>query len=436
MFWLEFVVLMIVIVWGTRMGGSFLAMAGGVGMIVFTYIFQVKPADPPIVVILIMLAVITAACTMQATGGLDYMVQLAEKILRKNPKRITIVAPFVAYIFTFCCGTGHIVYSILPVINEIAIENGIRPERPISASIISSQQANTGSPITAATAAVVGFMAAVKNVNLGSIMLVCIPATLIGVLCSAVSVYKKGVELDKDPEYQRRVAEGLVQDFKKENKKEKKVSKHAKVSVGVFIFAMLFIAICGLVPALRPVFDKQPLEMTTLIQMVMYAAAAIMIIISKIDSDDILEVPLLKTGYFAIILASGLIWLVNTFIAAQSDFITKNLSAITNNYPWIYILAVFLVGALTSSQASTTMIMIPIAMALNLPTYIIIGGWVACSSNFFIPDSSQCVAGLAFDTAGTTKIGKFIFNHSYMVPGLACTIASVVSATTIGYFVF
>ena len=400
---------MLIIVWGTRKGGSFLAMAGGIGMLIFVYIFRVTPSDPPITVILIMLAVITAACTMQATGGLDFMVQLAEKILRKNPKNITLVAPFVAYLFTFCCGTGHIVYSLLPVINEIALENGIRPERPISVSIISSQQANTGSPITAATVAIVGYM----------------------------SVYKKGLELEDDPEYQQRVADGLVKDFKKKVEGEKQVTKKAKISVAIFLVSMVVIAICGIFPALRPTFsDGTQLAMTSLIQIIMYVAAAIIVIVSKIDSNDILEVPLLKTGFFAVILAAGLCWLVNTFVGAQTDFITENLSALTNKYPWIYIIAVFLVGALTSSQASTTMIMIPIAIALKLPAYIIVGGWMACSSNYFIPDSSQCIAGLAFDTAGTTKIGKFIFNHSYMRPGLVCTIVSVLVATGIGYFVF
>ena len=409
MFWIEFIVLMLIIVWGTRKGGSFLAMAGGIGMLIFVYIFRVTPSDPPITVILIMLAVITAACTMQATGGLDFMVQLAEKILRKNPKNITLVAPFVAYLFTFCCGTGHIVYS----------------------------QANTGSPITAATVAIVGYMTIFEKVNLATIMLVAIPAALIGVLVAALSVYKKGLELEDDPEYQQRVADGLVKDFKKKVEGEKQVTKKAKISVAIFLVSMVVIAICGIFPALRPTFsDGTQLAMTSLIQIIMYVAAAIIVIVSKIDSNDILEVPLLKTGFFAVILAAGLCWLVNTFVGAQTDFITENLSALTNKYPWIYIIAVFLVGALTSSQASTTMIMIPIAIALKLPAYIIVGGWMACSSNYFIPDSSQCIAGLAFDTAGTTKIGKFIFNHSYMRPGLVCTIVSVLVATGIGYFVF
>ena len=165
------------------------------------------------------------------------------------------VAPFVAYLFTFCCGTGHIVYSLLPVINEIALENGIRPERPISVSIISSQQANTGSPITAATVAIVGYMTIFEKVNLATIMLVAIPAALIGVLVAALSVYKKGLELEDDPEYQQRVADGLVKDFKKKVEGEKQVTKKAKISVAIFLVSMVVIAICGIFPALRPTFS-------------------------------------------------------------------------------------------------------------------------------------------------------------------------------------
>lgn len=438
MFWVQFIVLMLFIIWGTRKGGTFLALVGGLGMLVFVFLFRVPPADPPVTVILIMLAVICAASAMQASGGLDYMVALAEKILRKDPKRITIVAPVVAYFFTFCCGTGHIVYSLLPVINEIALENGIRPERPISASIISSQQANTGSPITAATAAIVGYMSvAYENVNLATIMLICIPATLIGVVACALSVYKRGLELSDDPEYQARVAQGLVHNFKEKlDNEEKSISKNAKISVAIFLTAMVLIAIVGIFPQLRPTFaDGASLQMTSMIQIAMYVSAALIVIFTKMDSNKLLDAPIMRTGVFAVLLASGLCWLVNTFVNAQSDFISENMSALAYQYPWIYVVAVFIIGALTSSQASTTMIMIPIAIALNLPAYIIIGGWCACSSNFFIPDSSQCVAAIAFDTAGTTKIGKFVLNHSYMRPGLVCSIVSVVVATGIGYLV-
>lgn len=413
MFWIELIIVLAIIFIGVRVGGTFLAMAGGIGMFIMTFILHVTPSDPPITVILIMIAVICAAATMQACGGLDYLVRIAEKILRKNPKMITVLAPVVAYIFTFMCGTGHIVYSLLPVINEIAIETGVRPERPISASIVSSQQAITACPISAATVGILAFMAEATNytkVNIFTLLIVCVPATLIGTVIAAIAVIKKGKELADDPEFQARVEAGLIEDFSKKVKEEKKVSKEAKISVTIFLIAMVGI--------------------------VLLVAAAAMILLTKLDSNKVLDQPVFRTGMFAVVLAFGLCWLVNTFIGDQSSFITDNMSALTNKYPWIFIVAVFIVGAITTSQSSTTMIMIPIGIALGLPANVIVAGWIACSSNYFIPASGQCVAALAFDSAGTTKIGKFVLNHSYMIPGLVCTVVSVVVALLIGAVVF
>ena len=432
MFWIELVIVMLMIFWGTRKGGTFLAMAGGIGMFILTFVLKVAPSDPPITVILIMIAVIVAAAAMEAAGGLEYLVKLAERILRKNPKHITILAPIVAYIFTFMCGTGHIVYSLLPVINEIAIESGVRPERPISASIVSSQQAITACPISAATAALIGYLAVFQNVSLTTILLICVPATLIGTVAGALSVYKRGKELADDPDYQARVAAGLVKDYKTQQN-DKPVSKKAKTSVIIFMLSMLVIVVLGAVPALRPTFTNETqLSMTTAIQMFMLLAGALIVIFCKIDSNKVLDVPIFKTGMFAVVLAFGLCWMVNTFIGDQSGYISDNMSMLTNQYPWIFIIGVFIVGAITTSQASTTMIMIPIAIALNLPVSVIIAGWIACSSNYVIPASGQCVAALAFDTAGTTKIGKFVLNHSYMLPGLVTTVVSVLVALGIG----
>jgi anaerobic C4-dicarboxylate transporter DcuB len=424
---------MLMIYWGTRKGGIFLALSGGIGMCIFTFIMGIKPSEPPITVMLIILAVIIAAAAMEAAGGLEYMVKLAEKILRKNPKHITIIAPIVAYVFTFFCGTGHIVYSLLPVMNGIALEKGIRPERPIAASIVSSQQAITACPISAATAALVGYLAVFKNVNLTTILIICVPATLIGTIAGAISVYKRGKELAEDPEYQARVAAGMVKDYTVCQEEEKPVSKKSKLSVALFLVAMLAIVILGAFEGLRPVFaDKSALSMTTVIQMFMLVAGALIVIFCNFDSNKVMESSIFKSGMFALVLAFGLCWLVNTFIGDQSGFISNNMSKLTNNYPWIFIIGVFIVGAITTSQAATTMIMIPIAVALQLPIYVIIAGWIACSSNYFIPASGQCVAALAFDTAGTTKIGKYVLNHSYMLPGLVTTVVSVLVALVIG----
>mgnify|MGYP002616832365 CR=1 FL=1 len=293
MFWIELIIVLAIIFIGVRVGGTFLAMAGGIGMFIMTFILHVTPSDPPITVILIMIAVICAAATMQACGGLDYLVRIAEKILRKNPKMITVLAPVVAYIFTFMCGTGHIVYSLLPVINEIAIETGVRPERPISASIVSSQQAITACPISAATVGILAFMAEATNytkVNIFTLLIVCVPATLIGTVIAAIAVIKKGKELADDPEFQARVEAGLIEDFSKKVKEEKKVSKEAKISVTIFLIAMVGIVLLGAVSGLVPTLaDGSKLPLTTVIEIFMLVAAAAMILLTKLDSNKVLE---------------------------------------------------------------------------------------------------------------------------------------------------
>ncbi len=441
MFWVELFIILFFIFLGVRKGGPFLAMAGGLGMFIMVFVLHVKPSDPPVSVILIMIAVICAASMLQACGGLDLLVRIAERLLRRNPKLITIMAPLVAWVFTFMCGTGHIIYSLLPVINEIAVGTNIRPERPIAASIISSQFAITACPLSAATVAMLAFISEsdyAQNVNMFALLSVAIVATLLGTLCAALVMLKKGRELGNDPEFIRRVASGEILRPENTEKKEVKATSNEKCSVTIFLLAMASIVTMGAMSKeLLPVFtDNSKLPLTTVIEMFMLVAAALMVLICRVDSNKLLDMPVFKTGMFAVILAFGLCWMVNTFIGDQAGFITENMSDLTNHYPWIYIIAVFTVGAITTSQASTTMIMVPIGIALNLPAYILVAGWLACNSNFFIPASGQCVAAIAFDSAGTTKIGKYLLNHSYMLPGMTCTIISVASALILGSMAF
>lgn len=179
MFWTELCFILVALMIGARIGGVFLGMVGGLGVGVMVFIFGLTPSTPPIDVILIILSVVLAAASLQASGGLDLLVKLAEKILRRHPRYITLLAPFICYIFTFMSGTGHVVYSLLPVISEVARDSGIRPERPLSISVIASQQAITASPISAAMAAMIGLMAPL-GVSISTIMMICVPATLIG----------------------------------------------------------------------------------------------------------------------------------------------------------------------------------------------------------------------------------------------------------------
>lgn len=434
MFWIQLLIIFALIYFGARIGDVFMGLLGGVGVAIFVFIFRVQPAAPPIDVMLIILGVVLAASALQSSGGLNFLVQLAEKILRKSPKNITILAPIVSWLFTFMAGTGHVVYSLLPIINELSLDNDIRPERPISNSIIASQQAITGSPVSAATAAMIGFMAPL-GVSFGSILAVCVPATLLGVIVSAVTTMRMGKELADDPEYQRRLAEGLIVKAQK-NEERKEASKGAKLSVVIFLLGVLAIVIMGLFKELRPAWEVNGettiLSMPYTIEIIMLVCATAIIIFCRPAVESILSSSIFRAGSLAIVCAFGLAWMSNTFIAGQTDFIKQNVATIVNSYPWMLAVIMFIVAALITSQGSTTLVMIPIAIALGLPTYVIIGAWMAVNANFFLPVSSQCLAAISFDTAGTTKIGKYVLNHSFMIPGMINIIVSVVAGTLIG----
>ncbi|WP_068786580.1 anaerobic C4-dicarboxylate transporter family protein [Paenibacillus phocaensis] len=434
MFWFQLLIIILLIFFGARKGDVFMGLLGGVGVAIFIFIFHVQPAAPPIDVMLIILAVVLAASALQSSGGLHFLVHLAEKMLKKSPKNITIIAPIISWLFTFMSGTGHVVYSLLPIINELALENKIRPERPISNSIIASQQAITCSPVSAATAAMIGFMAPL-GVGLGTILTIAIPATLLGVVVSAVLTIRKGKELAEDPEYLRRLAEGLI--VKPEQKTEKQaVPKGAKASVVLFLLGVLAIVIMGLFNNLRPSWvqggETTILSMPYTIEIIMLVCATLIIIFGRPAIETILNGPIFRAGALAMVCAFGLAWMSSTFINGQTAFIQEHVATIVNSYPWMLAVIMFIVAALTTSQGATTLIMVPIAIALDLPAYVIIGAWMAVNANYFLPVASQCLAAISFDTAGTTKIGRFVLNHSFMIPGLINTLTSVVVATLIG----
>jgi anaerobic C4-dicarboxylate transporter-like protein len=438
MIWLQFAVVMAAMFLGARKGGVFLGMAGGMGLTVLVFVFGLAPSSPPIDVMLIIFAVVTAAATLQASGGMDYLVRVAEYFLRSHPQQITFFAPFIAYVFTFMAGTGNVAYSIMPVIAEVARESGVRPERPMAISVIASQQAITASPISAATAAMVALMAPL-GVGMGTILAVCIPATLVGVLAGCLYSCRVGKELADDPEYRRRLDAGLIPPVEKKEPTTWDAitaTPEAKRSVALFLLGAVCIIIMGTFPDLRPNFSVDgktvKLTMTHTIEMVMLVIAGIMVLACRVDVGEIIGGSVFKAGMMGLVCIFGLAWLGDTFVSNNLSVIKDNVQSAVKDYPWIFAFALFAVSALIMSQAATTRALIPLGIGLGMPSVALIGVWPAVNGYFFIPNYATVIAGVAFDVTGTTRIGKFVFNHSYMIPGLITTVVSVATAFALG----
>jgi len=436
---LEFAVVILAILMGSRYGGVGLGLWGGAGVLVLSYGFSLAPTSPPVDVMLIILAVIMATSVMEAAGGIDWLVQVAERIIRRNPKQITIVAPVVSWLFTLGAGTGHVFYPLLPVIHEVAHENGIRPERPIAVSTIASQQAITASPVSAATAAMIALLEP-AGIKLGTIIAIAIPATLVGVIVAALVQTRMGKELSDDPEYQRRLSAGEINPprGKKEAKEEKVLPGTARTSALMFLLGVGLVVAAGLFPMLRPKILKAgesgPLDMATTIQIVMLSMAALILAVTRVPSGNVPRTASLQAGVTAVIGIFGLAWLGDTFIKANEKLIIGQIGDLTTAYPVVFAAGLFFASVLLFSQAATTRALMPLGISLGLPPESLIASWPAVNGYFFLPTYGTIIAAINFDRSGTTRIGRFVLNHSFMLPGLVATVTAIVVAFTIGKF--
>lgn len=412
------------IIVGARLGGIGLGVMGGVGLAILTFVFGLQPTAPPIDVMLMIAAVISAASCMQAAGGLDFMVKLAERLLRRNPAHVTILSPLVTYLFTFVAGTGHVAYSVLPVIAEVAAETKIRPERPLGIAVIASQQAITASPISAATVALLGLLTGF-DITLFDILKITIPATLIGVLVGAFASMRVGKELMEDPEYLRRMEEGLLEDKHVELNDVKNMFQ-ARLSVIIFIVATLLIVLFGSIPGLRPSFDGKVMDMPSLIEILMLSAAALILIISRTDGIKATQGSVFPAGMQAVIAIFGIAWMGDTFINGNITELTGSIEGIVRQMPWLFGVALFVMSILLYSQAATVRAIVPLGIALGISPMMLIALFPAVNGYFFIPNYPTVIAAINFDRTGTTGIGKWVLNHSFMMPGLVATIVSIV----------
>jgi anaerobic C4-dicarboxylate transporter DcuA len=432
MIWVELLVVLSCIFVGARLGGIGLGTVGGIGLVILVFVFGLPPGMPPRTVLGMILAVITAAATMQAAGGLDYLVLVADRALRIWPAGITLVAPVVAYIFTFAAGTGHIVYALLPVIAEVSRNAGVRPERPLSIATIASQQAITASPISAATVALLGLLSP-AGVTLQQILFICVPATLLGSVLGALSVMWKGPELANDPIYQDRLAKGLIEASATGVKLEAGDLTRARGSVAVFLLTAVLVVILGLFPALRPSYPAmsgaqegvEQLDMAPAIMILMLAAAGINMLLFRASAAASVKGSIMQAGTVALISIAGLGWLGSSFFEGNRHLIIGSISAVVQQHPWIFAVGLFALSILLTSQAATVVTLMPVGIALGLGAPVLIAVFPAVNGYFFLPTYATLLAAISFDQTGTTCIGKYILNHSFMLPGMVATLSSV-----------
>ncbi len=429
MLWLEVIVVLAAIFFGARLGSIGIGYAGGLGVLVLTLGMGLKLGSIPIDVILIIMSVIAAIAAMQVAGGLDYMVSIAEKILRKNPKQITFLAPIVTYIMTFFAGTGHTAFSTLPVIAEVAKEQGIRPSRPLSIAVVASQIAITASPISAA---VVFLSGALEKYNVGylELLAVCIPSSFLACMVAAFISNFLGKDLKDDPVYQERLAKGLI---KMRGATKLEVKPGAKLSVAIFLFAILAVVTYATMISGKVGLIKNPVvTRDAAIMLFMLTAATFISFFSKIDTAQVLNSSTFKSGMSACICVLGVAWLGDTFVANHINEIKAYAGDLLNVYPWLLAVVLFFASTLLYSQAATTKALIPSALLLGVSPLTVVASFAAVSALFVLPTYPTLIAAVEMDDTGSTRIGKFVFNHPFIIPGVVAIALSVVFAFVIG----
>lgn len=433
---LQLIVILVCLFYGARKGGVALGLLGGIGLVIMVFVFELKPGKPPVDVMLTIIAVVAASATLQASGGLDVMLKGAEKLLRRNPKYVSILAPFTTCVLTMLCGTGHVVYTMLPIIYDVAIKNNIRPERPMAASSISSQMGILASPVSVAVVALVAFLAKAPVdghvIDFVQVLSITIPSTLAGVLMIGIFSWFRGKDLDKDPEFQARIADPEQRKMiygESATLMNKILSKDQWTAMWIFLGAIVVVAFLGAYPSLRPSFDGKPMSMVLTIQMFMLLAGALMIIFTKTDPATIGKTEVFRAGMIAVVAVFGIAWMADTVFEAHLPEMKAALTDLVKTQPWTYAIALLLVSKLVNSQAAAVTAMVPVGLAIGVPPGYVVAFAAASYGYYILPTYPSDLAAIQFDRSGTTRIGKYVINHSFILPGLI----GVGTSCVIGY---
>jgi anaerobic C4-dicarboxylate transporter DcuB len=469
---IELLIVLIALWIGARYGSLALGAISGIGLAILVFGFGMKPGTPPTDVIYIIIAAVTCAGVLQASGGMDWLIQVAERMLRKHPDRITIMAPFCTFFLTILVGTGHVVYTLMPIICDIALKKGIRPERPCGVASIASQVGITCSPIAAAVVAFTTISAENGyNVTIPQILAVTIPACIIGLLCAAAVSYHRGLDLDKDPEFQRKIKDPVQYEYIYGNTATtlgKEIPKESKRAVYIFFAALAIIVMFAIFQSILPEYDQVSaikdakdvmfngvkmspkalakaeiviagatevkavhLKMNLVIQIVMISAAALMIMFCKAKPKKAVGGAVWQSGMVAEVAIYGIAWMADTYFSNYMDQMQAMLGGVVEAYPWTIAIVFFLVSVLINSQGAVVVAMLPLAYKLGIPGYVLLGVLPSVYGYFFIPNYPSDIATVNFDRSGTTVIGKYLLNHSFMLPGLTSVFVSTIAGYAI-----
>jgi len=433
---LQLLIVLTCLYFGARRGGIALGVISGIGLAILVLIFQMKPGSPPTTVIYIIIAAVTTAGILQAAGGMDFLIQLAERFLRKHPTRITFLAPYCTFFLTVLCGTGHVVYILMPIIADISLKEGIRPERPVAVSSIASQVGITCSPIAAAVVAFVSMSVANDTgVSILQVLAVTIPACLIGLFFAALFSSHRGKDLNDDPEYQERLANPELKEYmfgETATSLDKELPKSAKGSVCLFSCALILIGLFAMFPNLLPAFGDpaKPLSMTSVIQIVMLLIGGLILLIFRVKPVEVVQGKVFQAGMVAVVAIYGIAWLSDTYFGTYIGPLKESISTMVQAAPWAFAFALFAVSVLINTQGGTVLAVMPLGFSLGIPVAVLVGILPSVYGYFFIPNYPSDIASMNFDRSGTTKIGKYLLNHSFMFPGLI----SVTTSCIVGYF--
>jgi anaerobic C4-dicarboxylate transporter DcuB len=422
---LQVAVILICLFYGARKGGIALGLLGGLGIVVMAFAFKLPPGKPPMDVMLTIIAVVAASATLQASGGLEVMLMGAEKLLRRNPRYVSILAPFTTCFLTILCGTGHVVYTMLPIIYDISIKNNIRPERPMAASSIASQMGILASPVSVAIVSLVAFLAKVPVnghvIGFIQVLSITIPSTLAGVLLIGIFSWFRGKDLDNDPVFQKRIADPEQRKLvygESATLMGKTLSRGQWIAMWIFLGSIAVVAFLGAFESLRPLAGGKPMSMILTIQMFMLLAGALIIIFTKTDPSTIGKTEVFRAGMIAVVAVFGIAWMADTVFDAHLPELKALLTDLVKTQPWTYAIALLLVSKLVNSQAAAISAMVPVGLAIGVPPGYIVAFAAASYGYYILPTYPSDLAAIQFDRSGTTHIGKYVINHSFIIPGL------------------